>query len=250
MAIDLNQEFYLKVAKGDYYNISTVFKFGRSNAVGLTEIPIWDGDAAYTFLDTAEYINVSSTSVNDTALGSGARTLIMYGLDANFNEISEVITLNGTTPVKSTNQYLRLFRALILTSGTNTPVGGANLGIISFTGFTTATLQARIKANEGQTLMAIYTVPAGKTAFITGGVFSVGSGKSCTFRGKFRNCLGTTCAFSNKFTIEMYESSQYLPFATPLRVPEKTDMLITGVNGTPEISASASWGMILIDNED
>jgi len=241
-------EFHLRLAKGEIPNSSTVFKFGRSEAIGLTEIPIWDGDAAYTFLAAAEFINVVSASANDTALGSGATTIIMYGLDTNFNEISEVITMNGTTPVKSTKEYLRLFRAIVLTTGTPTPVAGSNLGIISFTSFTTTTLQARIKVGEGQTLMAIYTVPAGKTAYITGAVFSVGSGKSCTFRGKFRNCTTPNCSFSNKFTLELYQASEYLPFITPLRVPEKTDMVITGINGTPAIAASASWGMILIDN--
>ena len=33
------------------------------------------------------------------------------------------------------------------------------------------------------------------------------------------------CSFSNKFTIELFENSQFAPFKTPLRVPEKTDII-------------------------
>jgi hypothetical protein len=243
------RSFDLNVAEGIHPTIDTIFKFGRNADVGTTEEVIWDGGGDYSFLDNAEYIDIVSDDSDDTDQGAGAWTLIMYGLDSDFNEISEVITLNGTTPVRSQNQYLRLFRAIILTGGTTTAVGGTNQGAISFTSVVTSKLQAKISENEGQTLMAVYTVPAGKTAYITGGLFSVGQGKDCLFRGKFRNCSEPNCPFSNKFSIELYENALQPEFKVPLKIPEKTDMVVTGQNGVQSVPASASWGMYLIDNE-
>lgn len=242
------KEFHLNVASGEYTNISAFFKFGRSSNIGLTESVIWDGGGDYIFLSSAEFINVVSDNINDTALGSGARTLIIYGLDSNFNEISEIITLNGTTHVKSVKEYLRLFRAIVISSGTNTVVNGGNIGTISFTGFTSSTLQAKIIPNQSQTLMAVYTVPAGKTGYITGGTFSVGSGKSCTFRGRARDNKVVNAPFNNILILDIYQTSLDIKLNTPYKVTEKTDIAITGIDGTPAISASASFGIILINN--
>lgn len=250
MSIDLYQEFYLRVARGEFNNISTVFKFGRSESIGSSEEVVWDGDGSYTFLETAEYLNVVSSSALDVNQGvSGAWNVIVFGLDENYNEISELVELNGIVPVQTTQKFLRTFRALVLQGGNTSPIGGANQGDITFTSEDTTTLQAKIMANEGQTLMAVYTVPAGKTGYITGGLFSVGEGKDCIFKGKFRNCTTENCVFSNKFTIEMFEASQQADFKTPLEVPEKTDVIITGQNGATTVAASASFGILLIDNE-
>lgn len=246
--IDLKDDLHLKIARGEYNNISTVFKFGRNESVGATEVPVWDGATAYTYLTEAETLSVVSDSALDVDQGDGAWNVIVYGLDENFEEIQETVVLNGTTPVITTNSFLRTFRAVVITTGTDTPVGGGNLGNITFTASTSAVLQAKILANEAQTLMCIYTVPAGKTAYITGGLFSIGQGKDCVFKGKFRNCTMDNCSFSNKFTIELFENALQADFKTPLAVPEKTDIIITAKNGATTVSASASWGMIIIDN--
>lgn len=250
MVVDLQREFYLRVAKGEYNNISSIFKFGRSDSIGSSEEVVWDGDGNYTFLGTAEFLNVVSTSALDVDQGaSGAWNVIIYGLDEDFNEITEEVKLNGTVPVQTTQKFLRTYRALVVQGGNTSAIDGANQGDITFTSEDTTTPQAKIMAHEGQTLMAVYTVPAGKTAYVNGALFSVGEGKDCVFKGKFRNCTTDDCVFSNKFTIEMFEASQQADFKVPLAIPEKTDMVVTGKNGATTVSASASFGIILIDNE-
>ena len=72
----------------------------------------------------------------------------------------------------------------------------ANLGLITLTSSTTVTPQAGIQIHNGQTLMAVYTIPAGYTGFVTGASFSAGEGKQVFFRGKFRNGPDSTYAFS------------------------------------------------------
>lgn len=127
---------------------------------------IWDGGGTYTGHPTgsAEAINIVSGSANDAAAGTGARTLRVEGLDASGTYVEETFTLNGTTPVVSSSTWLRVVRAFILTAGS----GGTNAGAITIKhNVTTANVFAVIKASRGQAMLAVFTVPAGRTARVT-----------------------------------------------------------------------------------
>ena len=222
------------------------FKFGQNSAVGTTEEVIWDGGGNYVFLSSAETMDIVSTDADDSLGGTGAQTMIIYGLNANWIETYQVIVLDGTTIVTTDTAFLRVFRAVILTSGTSSPIGNANEGTITVTSHTTTTLQAQIGVGNGQTLMCVYTVPAGKTAYITGISFGVGQGKECTFIGKFRNGVGG--AFSVKFSLTLYQNTYFGSLEIPLRIPEKIDIVVTGVTLSGTVKANASFGIILKDN--
>lgn len=148
-------------------------KFGEGvdfdTADGLKEI--WDGQSA-TNKVTAGWVapnaalahNVNSTSANDTAAGTGAQVVRIWGLpDWDSEEVSEDITLNGATPVMSANTYVIVHRMKVIQTGS----GGTNAGRIQL--FETAGFQtvARIEAGNGQSLMAIYGVPSTQSAVVT-----------------------------------------------------------------------------------
>lgn len=237
------QNWGQRLAEGKLIGYSSEFKFGENPVIGTTEEVIWDGGGTYTFLTDADSMKIVSTSADDSLGGSGANTMIVYGLDSNWNEISELVTLDGTDTVTTTAKFLRVFRALVLTSGTSTPIGDANLGMLTISTATAITLQAQIGVGNGQTLMCVYTIPAGKVGYVTGISFAVGEGKECTFRAKFRNGQGG--AFSVKFSLTLYQNSYIGSMQTPLRIPEKIDMVITGITATGTVKANASFGMIL-----
>lgn len=239
-------DYFLDVSKGAVANTSTIFKFGRSVAITSVESVIWDGGGTYDFLDSAEKLIIVSDDTDDTLLGDGARKLVLFGLDSNKDQITEVIEMDGTTPVVSTLDYLRIFRALVLTSGVNDPVADSNEGTITVTTQGTSSLQASVLPREGQTLMCVYTVPNGYTGYVTGLSASAGQGKQILFKGRFRNGPDNSYAFSTKFTIDLYQTSFIGDLKVPLRVPEKTDIVISATTVSGTVNGSASFGIILI----
>lgn len=163
--------FNLLVARGlvdDHYSLN---KFGRSDNVDSgVDTDIWDranatNDQATWLAPTAARIhNIVSTSTADASAGTGMRTIKIYGLRSwDSTEVSETITLNGTTNVATTNSYVIIHRMKGVTWGT----GGTNAGTITATAATDATVTAQIQAGEGQTQMAIYGVPRGQTLYLT-----------------------------------------------------------------------------------
>lgn len=248
VAVSNESHFFLNISRGLIDGHGREFKFGRHPGVGLAEEVIWDGEGNYTFLEADETLNIVSTSTDDTLLGDGARTLLVVGLDSDFNEIQEIIEMDGTNNVLTTNSYFRINRMIVLTSGTNTPIGDSNLGDITAITSGLTILQAKILIGNGQTLMAVYTVPVGKTVFATGLSFSVPDGKSCLFKVKFRNGPGVPFSFSVKFTADLFQQAINLPLTTPFPVPEKTDIVITGKSSAVGTPASASFGLVLINN--
>ncbi len=162
---------YLNISEGLVDDAYSVNKFGRSlNVDSGVDTDIWDGANATEDIDIwvgptqARVHNIVSDDVADTAAGTGARTVRISGLTAwDAAEVHETVTLNGTTPVATTNSYVIIHRMKFMTTGS----GGTNAGDIKATAVTDSTLTAVIVAGEGQTQMAIYGVPSTHNAFMT-----------------------------------------------------------------------------------
>lgn len=145
---------------------SLVSKFGLNDDLDTTEETIWEAGGLFdpSAVTGAETLNIVSTSTADTnTTGTGAWLVAIFGLDEDYNEISELTTaLNGTTTVTSTNQYRAVNRVAVAYSGTN----NANVGTLTFIQDTSGIKLAEVKPEESITEQLIYTVPAGKTAYL------------------------------------------------------------------------------------
>lgn len=82
-----------------------------------------------SYLTNATLLKVSSTNINDIAGGTGARQLIIYGLNNNWDEIEETILLNGQTGRNTTKSFLRINLLLVVEVGSEK----RNLGDIFIT---------------------------------------------------------------------------------------------------------------------
>lgn len=165
------EPFHLQVARGQIMGHTGYFRFGFANSIGTTPQTITSCVTAgntYVYPTSATVMKVSSSSANDTSAGTGARTILIAGLDADYNSISETVTLNGQTAVNTTNSYLRILYSEILTVGS----GAAQAGTIYVgTGTVTAGVPATIYWQSESTYnnwsFAGYTVPAGYTAYVS-----------------------------------------------------------------------------------
>ncbi len=163
-----------------------------SSGTGFQDL--WGGGGVYTgFPDasvTPEQFGIASDSALDTANGTGARSVLVVGLDANWNEISEVVVLAGTTEVFTTNTYRRFIRMQVATSGSSVvngvPVANLNQGTIT-TRYrtTTAYVFSRMPPLFGQSRCGAYTVPAGYEALFLAAHFDMNRTTAGTVLGDF-----------------------------------------------------------------
>lgn len=218
-----SQPYLYTIAEGDISGHSTLLKFGtRTSVAAATQSIVWEGtNALYTYLTSAEQLKVSSSSAQDGAGGTGILTLTLVGLDGNFDEITETITMNGLTAVTTTKSYLRIYRAYGATSGTSL----TNVGAITITNNAGTIQLVYIPAGDGQTLMTIWTVPNGKIGYITQVTFSSDTAKGARVSLFTRlNDGGTLYPWQIKYRAYCFGGNEVFPFNIPFAIPEKTDI--------------------------
>ena len=153
-------QFDLNISAGITTQIANVHKFGAVVTTSATYDTVWSYGGAYTFPSSAGIITVTSTSSEDAAGQTGALTVRLQGLDANYNEVEEDFILNGTVGVAGTVEFLRTHRAFVLTGNND----NNNVGDINFTHSVGVTCQ--IAAGMGQSQVTFYTIPAGKSGYL------------------------------------------------------------------------------------
>lgn len=238
-------EFYLRVASGRVNHYSIITKFGTNEAVGTSTEDVWSPGGTLTYLTAAATLEAISSSVNDTAAGSGAQTIRVYGLDANLEVITEDITMNGTSATTATTQsFFRVYRAFVLTCGT---YGGTNAGTITIRVSSGGSTQAEIAYHSamaigaGQTMGTHYTIPADYTAYIVGMRLDVATTKSINYSILVReNANDVTTPFTSWRTLFHAHgaTSDNLVPPVPMAIPEKTDVRVVAVadSGTSEVA--------------
>ena len=240
------EPFNLQVSRGQITGHERFCPFGFNSAVGTSAETMWTAGATYTFPSTATALTVVSSSTDDdgSPAGTGARTVTIVGLDANYAEVSETVTMNGTTNVTTTQTFLRVNEAYVATCGST----GSNVGAITIANTTPVTL-AEIVATAGISQQCVYTVPAGKTAFITR--YMVSSYNSATTGSAAQiwfkpyggaNMLATTVRIpgTGAFSCE----ADY-----PFPVTEKADIEMRGVTYSGSANMSGQLQMVIIKND-
>jgi len=149
-----SEPFDLQAARGQIPYHSLVNIYGYQTTVGTNYIPIWENNTAYTY-------PASAISMLMTGTDSDTAKVTINGLDANYNPISEIVTLNGSTGVATVNNYFRV-NNLIVTSGNP----AANVTLTSSDGNTSNTY-AKIATGIGKSQNTWYTVPANSTFYLT-----------------------------------------------------------------------------------
>ena len=221
----------VNIANGRTLGASHIHKFGATDG-DVTAGTIWDGNSAaveYPYPAQGLVTVAGATTADD------GKTVEVSGLDINYAPVTETLTVGGAASVAI---FSRVFRARMV-SAENTIDLEIDLDGV---------LAAKILAGLGQTLMAVYTVPAGKTAYLLD--LHVGSDKASTntsmtyrlFARPFGEAFNIKCNFN-------VAGGQNLDinYSIPLEFTEKTDLRVDVVAGQAT-TCSATFDLLLVDN--
>ena len=224
----------LNIARGLVRGTFGVNKFGYNAAVPSNAFEtVWDGSSLYTYIATPGTAIVTSSN---TAADNGG-TIHVFGLDSDYNLADEVLTIGG--PAGSVI-FKRVFRAVMLTATT----GDANVGTVTVT--VDGKSAAIITVGYAQTLMAMYTIPANHTGYLT--QLDIGSQKDLENQcivvirnGTSGNVWNTKDFISTRggFTAKKY--------TIPCPIPAKHDIEVR-VKSSAISAISASFELTVIED--
>jgi hypothetical protein len=180
--------------------------------------------------------------------------VLIVGLDENWDEVTQTVTLTGTAPVILPISLIRTYR-------------GYNAGSSDFVGNIYVTtdsaplsagvpdnavdVRAHIAIGTNQTLMCIYTVPRGKSALFIGGYVAYAntrtSGATTSLRAR---PFGGVFSVKSIIALQGNGSSVWTyEFGVPAFLPEKTDVLLRIDNvSANSTDLSGGFDIVLYDN--
>jgi hypothetical protein len=244
-----------EIAAGNVTNHVTRRVLGYNSAITDTLADITELGVAVTPLPTSAItMEVDSTSVNDdgSPAGTGARTVEVHGLDANWDSKFETVTLNGTTAVALTGTWMRINNIHVLTAGP----GGVAIGDITVQATGGGTVYNKIAAGGNMSLQGHFTVPDGKKAFITGWHPGVLTSTAAT---KARILLLATAGWNDRALLSrvyqiqgivvLNNGTTFVPFTIPILLPARCDLKIAAqrVDGAGTVQATAAVELYYAD---
>ena len=247
---DLPDEFGQAVALGKIPGWRIFRKFGRNPDIDAGTEDVWGYGGTRTLPTTAAVISVVSDNTADDAdtgggtPGTGALTVRFEGLDGNYDEVAETVSMDGTTPVTTTQTFLRVHRAYVVTAGT----GLINAGTI--TGTVGGNVQVSIQPSTGQTLVGMYTVPRNHTLVITEITASTGriGNLDMTFQLQQRIPNGNinSAPWRVVTSVDVYEGA--FQEHCHIKFSEKTELRARGISTGANLTLSVVLRGYLIDN--
>lgn len=253
---DKISNYYLEAARGNLLDTSVMHKFGNAEDVDTADglVNIWDGVSSslagdkiptYTYSTVADIDSISSSDDAD------AVDIEVQGLDTNWKLVTQTVTLTGRTAATLTTPLVRAFRMInrgatdaagtvyLHTNGAALTLGVPDAG---------STVRAIIKDGDNQTQMALYTVSAGYTMFITAGWANLAKKTAAAADIKIRvRESGGVFRVAHTLSLDSAGSSgDHRPYAIPISFPEKTDIEYLTAVSANDVSVSAGFHALLI----
>ena len=226
----------IDIAAGTYTGYAYINKFGyREIPASLTAYYSVTSQGTYTFPTATDTATVTSSDAGDDNGG----TVLVSGLDGDYNQVEETITIGQS----GTQQFLRVHRARLVTANT----GSTNSGNITVE--VDGDTVAYIPSGYGQTLQCAYTVPAGHTAYI----FQIDCGvdekeKPVHFRIVTRDNTVANAAWNTRQFIVMESNYVSQNQTVPIKVTEKSDILLEANSTAGQIEVSGGFDLVLKSN--
>lgn len=229
---------HFRLAKKNH-NLITNNKFARNPSAGTSFEDIWFNGGNLSYLSSGETIDVAYSGVDNDA-GTGARAVTIQGLDNNYDEIQESVTLEaGNSPMTTTQSFLRINRAFVTDTGT----GLINANAITFTASTAGTVQANIGADNGQTLKSQVTIPSEHESHLTRFYANVGKGDDAEVRILIRE-QGKSWRVQRD--LQIYQGHIAVHLDSPIVCPEKSEIKMQAKASTGTVNVAAGYDYYLL----
>jgi hypothetical protein len=201
--------FEWQVARGAVTGAVAVNVFGHQDLISITPWAVWDRAADYVFPTTASQLTVVSSSATD----NNTSRVTIVGLDASWNPLVEQVTLNGTNNVITAGTFLRINQMLM-----TAPATGQVTNVGTITAKIGATIYAQINPGVGKTQMAVYSVAAGKSFYLTQitalSGSATGTSKYMNFQAVIKNNLtGVSFTLLQATWQNLYQVQRVVPLA-------------------------------------
>ena len=189
---------------------------------------------------TSSVVSITSTSANDTSAGTGARDILVIGLDGSWNPQIEFITPNGLTPVLGSLSFIRVDLLIVNDVGSTEQNDGDIYASFSgetySSGVPTTAVRCAIELGKSLSSWGMRAVPLGRRNWYMGFDYytSATEAKPITL---FENCYLNEVSASGipiKITLNDLTLSSGIHFQSPATPPinEKADIEYTAIVGT------------------
>lgn len=227
-----SMDYLYDIAEGNVAGHEAWVKSGYNPNVGTTQETVWSYSTEYSFPGAAQQMEVVSTdNTADIPGGTGALLVTIYYLDGNYVERSEVVSLNGTTPVPTTHNNLYRINGFRCTAIGTDDVPAGN---ISLRGVGGGTVYSYIPAGYTRARNIVYTVPDGKNLYITSVMYSCAdAAKGVRFinHANYDNVPGVPRSFFLPYgEAVLYNNTVYRPLELPTVFPEHTDIKVSVIS--------------------
>lgn len=254
-------DFYFDVARGIVSGMQGINVWGHAqDGFQLTMTDMWDrADAVPTqqiwLAPTAARIhNIVSTSASDdgSPAGVGAQTVRVYGLTSwSTAETSELVTMNGTTPVATVNSYVMINKLYVETFGAS----GPNVGTITATAVTNNTVTAAIIAGNGESNMSIYGIPSTQKAYIVTFFASLNDSTGTARVDFFVRVCSDPVNNPSRFHIDRSfnltntgTSSYHDKLGIPFVLEGPAILKLSGIASVADLDVAGGYDLVLVNN--
>ena len=228
-----HEPFELQVSEGQIAFHEVINIFGWQENVNTTFIPLWENVSVYSYPASALPMTVTSAS----ALDDGG-TVLIKGLDINYDQISEVVVANNAAPPVTTKGFYRI-NDVIFSHST-----GVNAGDITVSNG--GTEYAKILADVGRNQASIFTVPRGYCFYLYR-IDAYSNDTTSTKPGFFRNFIQNSNGSQYIVARTTFDSNMNIQRRFPFKYDEKTDIQfqLRTFSGTHEMNVFGEGVLIL-----
>lgn len=223
------------IAEGNIANHTPYAKLGYNGDVGATEEDITTQGGTYPWIPAGGIaLEVVSSNANDTLAGSGVQKVKVTYLDTDYSQQTQILDMAGLTPVPLTDTTILRVNSI---RATQVGANGVAAGDIIVRNVGGATIYRQIATGYTRGRGLTYTVPLGKTLYLTS--ISVSSGY--TTAGKVVRWTGRAQVddtaptvkinfFQPFFEIITEDASFHTDFDMPISIPATADLKVSAVS--------------------